>query len=166
MSDPSISARRGPCNLHFNNMSPRAVARQNLIVSAVNEALRRNLISLECEPFAPAAFEYEIGGIPCVGHVYDAGYDEVAVHVTAVPTEQGRRFIHCAILSGYDRERFGGAVTFEWLERRAGKYLQSGSTDTFHASRPMTKVLSALRIEPMGFSTRPVMTNALRLRGC
>jgi hypothetical protein len=129
------------------------MARQNLLVAAVNEALTRQLITLECVPFAPAAFEFTLGGYLIAAHVRDAGFDEVSVHVTAAPTEEGRRLISCALLHGRDRSRFGEATTFDWLERRTGKYLQSGVT--YHGAKEITKALAALRVEPLGFGVEP-----------
>ena len=132
--------------------SPRTMARQNLLVAAVNEALTRQLITLECEPVTPATFEFTLDGRPVISYVDDAGFDEVTVHVTCRPTALGQRDIHCAIL--HEWRKFGEAVTFGWLERRSGKYLQSGID--YHGTKQITKALGALMVEPRGFDTKPV----------
>ena len=60
-------------------MSVRAKARQNALVIVVNTALERRLITLECRPFEPTAFELMIGPYPSIAHVRDCGFDEVAI---------------------------------------------------------------------------------------
>jgi hypothetical protein len=45
-------------------MSTRATARQNLLVAAINTALERDLITLECEPVTSTVFEFNIGPYP------------------------------------------------------------------------------------------------------
>ncbi len=132
--------------------SSRTMARQNLLVAAVNEALTHQLITLECEPVTPATFEFTLDGRPVISYVDDAGFDEVTVHVTCRPTALGQRDIHCAIL--HEWRKFGEAVTFGWLERRSGKYLQSGID--YHGTKQITKALGALMVEPRGFDTKPV----------
>ncbi len=133
------------------NMSTRAIAGQNLIVAAVNEALTRRLITLECELATQATFEFTLAGHPVIAYVNDAGFDEVSVHATCCPTKLGREFIESAI--SYEWRRFGEATVFGWLERRTGKYLQSGYIYSYHGTKEITKALGALVVEPLGFGT-------------
>jgi hypothetical protein len=131
--------------------STRAIARQNLLVAAVNVALTRRLIALECELATQASFEFTLDGHPVIAHVNDAGFDEVSVHAICRPTEQGREFIECAALSEW--RNFGEATIYGWLERRSGKYLQSSFV--YHGTKEITKALGALVVEPLGFGTKP-----------
>jgi hypothetical protein len=132
--------------------SARAMAGQNLIVASVNTALTRRLIALECELATQAKFEFTLDGRPVIAYVNDAGFDEVSVHAICCPTELGREFIRCEILHGW--REYGEAVTFGWLERRSGKYLQSGVI--YHGTKEITAALGALVVEPLGFGTKPV----------
>ncbi len=77
--------------------STRTRARINLMASAVNTALTRDLITLECAPARSAAFEYELAGMPVLVHIRDAGFDEVRFNVMCCPIEMGREFIDCAL---------------------------------------------------------------------
>jgi hypothetical protein len=126
--------------------SARAMAGQNLLVAAVNTALTRRLIALECELATQASFEFTLDGHPVTAYVNDAGFDEVSVHVTCRPTKLGRDSIRCVILHGW--REYGEAVTFGWLERRSGKYLQSGID--YHGTKEITAALGALVVEPLG----------------
>jgi hypothetical protein len=132
--------------------STRAMAGQNLIVASVNTALTRRLIALECELATQASFEFTLDGHPVSAYVNDAGFDEVSVHAICRPTELGHEFIECAVLSEW--RRFGEATVYSWLERRAGKYLQS--TSEYHGTKEITAALGALVVEPLGFGTKPI----------
>lgn len=57
--------------------SIRGTARQNLLVATVNVALERQLITLDCQPFQAARFEFELAGLPVLAHVSDGSFDEV-----------------------------------------------------------------------------------------
>ena len=57
--------------------SIRGTARQNLLVATVNVALERQLITLDCQPFKAARFEFELAGLPVLAHVSDGSFDEV-----------------------------------------------------------------------------------------
>jgi uncharacterized protein YndB with AHSA1/START domain len=91
------SRTRGACRM---KLSTRTTARQNLVVASINTALERGLITLECEPFKPATFEFNLGPYPVVAHINDAGFDEVNVKAIVCPTELGRRTLRCAVLHG------------------------------------------------------------------
>jgi hypothetical protein len=134
--------------------SQRKMARQNLLVASVNAALEQHLITLECEPVVSTKFEFNIGAYPVIASVADAGFDEVSIKAIVNPTELGRRTAKCAVWNGF--RRFGEATTFAWLERRCGKYLQSGVE--YHGTQAVTEYLGALAITPLGFGTKPTKT--------
>ena len=52
--------------------SIRGTARQNLLVATVNVALERQLITLDCQPFKAARFEFKLAGLPVLAHVSDS----------------------------------------------------------------------------------------------
>jgi hypothetical protein len=131
--------------------SHRATVRQNLLVATVNTALERGLIALECEPVTSAVFEFNVETYPVIASVADAGFDEVAIHAIVNPTDLGRQTAQCAVL--YEWRRFGEATTFAWLERRSGKYLQSGVN--YHGTKAVTAYLGGVAITPLGFGTKP-----------
>lgn len=133
-------------------MSMRAKARQNLMVAAVNAAIEQGVITLECEPVTSAVFEFVLGPYPVIASVSDAGFDEVSIHVIALPTALGRRFVEAAVF--YEHKKFGGAYASGWLERRDGKYLQSGFI--YYGRKTVTEVLSMLTVKPLGFGTHPI----------
>ena len=46
-------------------------------MATVNVALERQLITLDCQPFKAARFEFELAGMPVLAHVSDGSFDEV-----------------------------------------------------------------------------------------
>jgi hypothetical protein len=132
-------------------MSTTAKARQNFQVAAVNAALERQLITLDCQPVEDTTFEFELLGLPAVGRVHDIGFDEVSIKAILDPTPLGQKFVSCTIWHGF--RRFGVATVWGDLERRTGKYLQT--VGTYHGRRDITEKLSGLTIVPNGFGVEP-----------
>lgn len=131
--------------------SVRGKARMNLLVATVNAALERGLISLDCTPFESDCFEFELAGLPVKACVHDAGFDEIKIGAIVAPTALGKRCAGSAIFG--ERKRFGAAITGAWLERRTGKYLQTGVN--YHGAKDVTKALAELIVVPNGFGTKP-----------
>jgi hypothetical protein len=132
-------------------LSTRAKARQNLLVASINTALERGLITLECEPFESATFEFELAGLPVIARVHDIGFDEVSVKTIVNPTKLGRKYTSCTIW--HEFRKFGVACASGDLERRTGKYLQT--VGSYHGAKDVTPLLSNLTIVPNGFGTKP-----------
>jgi hypothetical protein len=132
-------------------ISTRVKIRENLLVSAVNIALERELITLACEPVVAATFEYELGGLPILAHVSDIGYDEVSLHINCCPTELGREFIRSS--HHYEWQKFGQVLAWGCLERRTGKYLHTAVS--YHGSKEITAKLASITVTPLGFGTKP-----------
>jgi hypothetical protein len=132
-------------------MSVRAKARQNALVIVVNTALERRLITLECRPFEPTAFELMIGPYPSIAHVRDCGFDEVAIKLICCPTDLGRKAVGTAIMCRW--QPFGQALANAWLERRTGKYLQT--TMGYYGTKFITSGLAALSVTPHGYDLQP-----------
>jgi hypothetical protein len=130
--------------------SNKAKARQNILVSVVNTALERGLLTLACEPLVSATFEYTLAGLPMIAEIHDVGFDEVHLYAYCCPTDLGRTHIGAF---PHEWKRFGAAWTFGCLERRTGKYLQT--TVSFNGSRIVTAQLASVVIEPVGFGLHP-----------
>ena len=121
-------------------------------MSAINEALALKLITLDCEKFGPGMLEYRLDIFPVIAAVWDAGFDEIRINVLCCPTPMGRRCIQSCVPT-YDWKRFGEALSFGWLERRTGKYIQSGVS--YHGTRLVTQKLATLKLAANGFATKP-----------
>jgi hypothetical protein len=132
--------------------SNKAKARQNILVSVVNTALERGLLSLSPAPLEPTTFEYTLAGLPVIAEIHDVGFDEVHLYAHCCPTAVGRRHVG-AFHHSYNWKRFGEAWAFGCLERRTGKYLQT--TVTFNGSRIVTAQLASVVIKPDGFGLHP-----------
>ena len=132
-------------------MGIRDKARQNLLVAAVNVALERQLITLDCQPIETTIFEFELAGLPVLASVTDIGFDEVSVKTLVAPTELGRSFIKTALFHG--SRRFGAATAWGVLERQSGGYLQT--TGNYRGAKVVTEKLSELTIVPDGFGLEP-----------
>jgi hypothetical protein len=131
--------------------SVRRRAKQNLQVAAVNEALDRNLFTLERGPVESATFEFTIGSHQAIASIRDGGHDEVQFTAVVDPTELGREFLGCPIT--HEHLRFGRATTGFWLERRIGKYIQACAS--YHGGNDINAALAAVCVEPKGFDAEP-----------
>lgn len=130
------------------SMSPKAKAREALLVSAINTALERGLIELESsDSVKKGSFEFQLGGLPVLAYVSSSDY-EIWVQVMVDPTELGRQCLSAGI-SHQRRQKYAGAMSAGWLERQRGKYLQHGVM--YSGRRETTQTLSALSVEPRGY---------------
>lgn len=133
--------------------SKRQKAWRNLMVSAVNAALAQKLFTLRPGdnrwPAAPGGglFEFTLGnGLPALGSIHDAGYNELTVQAVVNPKE--RRLF--AANAGFE---MGDAVGTTWLERTRGYWMQSAD-DLFSCRRALLEPLVALLVEPLGYGDR------------
>ena len=134
----------------------RQKAWRNLMVLAVNEALRRRLFSLRPDDnrwpshktFDSHTFEFQMstGDLARV-KVSDIGYAEIAVDVMLNPRKGGSPQAYYSTLKECD------TVAMCWLERRDGAWLQS-ALDSFRCKRPVLERLFALEVEPLGFGDK------------
>jgi hypothetical protein len=132
--------------------SNRTLARQNLLVATVNKALEMRLFTLDAgKKIEPSFFDLTIGGYPVKAYVNDAGFDEVLVEAVVCPTTDKPNYVWRFV----DREwrKRGSAMGRGWLERRTGKYLQTGYC--WHGTKAMTKSLAALTVRSAGFDLKP-----------
>jgi hypothetical protein len=127
------------------NLQPPALrnsARKNLLVTAVNVALSRGLITLDGTPFENVTFEFELAGLPVLACVCDAGCNELSIHTIVCPTELGKQWACVTIV--HQRAMFGAAVAVGWLDRKTGRFLKV--TGDYHASNAITPVLAGLMV--------------------
>ena len=140
-------------SIEYNNDRKRAW--RNLLVSAINEALRLRLFSLrpDDDRWANAdkgegvTYDFTlINGLPARGYVEPIGYAELSVHVAVNPKKDGVR----DYLAGFSA---GDAFARGWLERERGAWLQS-ATKLFNCRKNLLSVLAAMAVEPHGYGDR------------
>ncbi|MCA1326396.1 hypothetical protein [Herbaspirillum sp. alder98] len=134
----------------------RQKAWRNLMVSAVNEALRRRLFSLRLDDnrwpshqtMGSHIFEFQLttGDLARV-KIRDIGHSEIAVEVMLNPRTGGSPNAYYATLQECD------AVAMSWLERRDGAWLQS-ALDSFRCKRHVLERLLTLEVEPLGYGDK------------
>lgn len=145
--------------------SARRRAWRNALVAGINEAIRRRLFSLRPgDNRWPGAqfedrgqqeahvFRFEIEGIPAVASLWDAGWDEISVHVALWPTENGERMVAAANAGFYAGELFASG----WLERKEGAWLQvssdSGKNWSFKCRRNRLAQVAGLTLKASGYA--------------
>jgi hypothetical protein len=143
----------------------RLRAWRNAMVAVINEALARRLFSLRAgDNRWPGAdfvdrgrqkahiFRFEIGGIPAIASLWDAGWDEISVHVAFWPTEGAANIVAASNAGFYAGEMFASG----WLERREGAWLQvgsdSGSNWSFRCRRNRLAQVASLALKPSGYA--------------
>lgn len=138
--------------------SERSKAWRNLMVAAVNEALRQKLFSLRPDDnrwqgsetsrqtYVEAIFTFDLpNGMPVKACVTDAGFGEIKIDATARPDNQRTRAVD---------QHFAGALSgYVWVERRRGAWLQSCDT-SFHGKRALTPLVAELDVQPTGYGDR------------
>jgi len=129
---------------------------RNLMVAAINEALRRRLFSLRpddnrwsaYDAFGSHVFEFVLPtGDRARVKLRDIGHAEIAVDVMLNPRRSGSPNAYYATLQECD------AVAMSWLERKDGAWLQS-ALDSFRCKRPVLERLLSLEVEPLGYGDK------------
>lgn len=148
--------------------STRRRAWRNAMVAAINEAIERRLFSLRPgdnrwfgRPInrhrvqQANVFRFQVDGkIPAIASLWDAGWDEISVHVALWPTDEADHRIAWA------NAGFGAGEVFAsgWLERRTGAWLQvsseSGQGWSFRCRAPRLETVAAIQVEPRGYADR------------
>jgi hypothetical protein len=137
---------------------------RNIMVAAINAALEQKLLflkpgdnrwpgALKKDPHGRAqghVFRFVFGnGIPAVGYVSDAGWDEVSIHAALWPTKEGERWV-AASNAGF---LAGDAFAAGWLERLKGAWLQSSNT-LFNCRKARMATIAEASVSPHGFGDR------------
>lgn len=144
----------------------RDKAWRNAMVAAINAGLQQNLFTLvpgdnrwpvtsdsDERRKRRCVFRFDIGEVPAIGYVSDAGYDELSIHVALWPTKDGDRWVEC-----WNADFAAGDVFASgWLERRDGAWLQTPidvSRTSLACRKEKLSVVAALNVEPNGFADR------------
>lgn len=136
--------------------SPRKKAWRNMMVAAINEGLRQKRFSLKpgvnnwgdksnYPKVRACVFAFNLTpNLPAKVIIFDAGWDELTIHVAINPTEN---------FSGAWGQKFnaGDAIASGWLERRDGAWLQFSKKPTFSCRKEILEELASLNISPLGF---------------
>ena len=138
--------------------SARWWAWRNLMVAAVNAGIDQRLFGLSPEDnWWPGAgpeshqcpeFVYRFsfdGGLTAVASVNAISGDELSIAVVVNPRDASDA------PSSFSGLEDGHATAHGWVERRLGAWLQDGG-EAFHSKRALQPRLSAIRIEPLGYS--------------
>jgi hypothetical protein len=144
--------------------SLRKQAWRNAMVAGINAGIEQRLFTIrpgdnrwdgwvgEREKNRGATYSFEVDGIPGIGFVSDAGYDELAIHVALWPTAEGERFVEAGNGGLYAGELFASG----WLERRKGAWLQvSNDVATgwsFRSRRDRLRTVAVMQVRPHGFA--------------
>ncbi|MDQ0358967.1 hypothetical protein J2S22_005923 [Rhodoplanes tepidamans] len=147
--------------------SCRLRAWRNAMVAGINASLARQLFSLRPGDNRwpgvsrdnnirqqPHVFRFEIEEIPAIASLWDAGWDEISVHVAFWPTDEAEHRIPAANAGFHAGELFASG----WLERRNGAWLQvasdSGRNWSFHCRKQRLSRASAITVHPAGYADR------------
>lgn len=144
----------------------RRRAWRNMLVSGINTGIQRRLFTIrpgdnrwpgrEGDQYGvkhPYVFTFDIEGIPALGSVHDAGYDELSIHVALWPTPDGAKWVGAA-QAGF---LAGDAYASGWLERRDGAWLQvssQGLGETFSCRQNRLSGVAGLEVLPKGYGDR------------
>lgn len=147
--------------------SRRRRAWRNAMVAGINEGLARRFFSLRPgdnrwpganrerhERKEAHVYRFAIGGIPAVASLWDAGWDEISVHVALWPTPDAEQIVPAANAGFHAGELFASG----WLERRNGAWLQVSSDSTqrwsFRCRQHRLPEVAALDVRPAGYADR------------
>ncbi len=149
---------------NINYKSMRDKAWRNIIVSAVNEGLRRRVFSLKADDnrwegwsesrgsgtVYSATFDFTLdNGLPVKAYVADAGFGELAINVAVCPTDQANDFVG-AYEAGFAA---GEAFAAAWIERERGAWIQS-ATSSLKCRKALLEPLSSMIVRPAGYGDR------------
>jgi len=133
----------------------------NVMVAAINAGIDQRLFTIlpgdnrwldagDPNRRETQVFHFEVDGIPSVGTVHDAGFDELGIHVALWPTPEAPRRAK-AYNAGFAA---GEAFASGWLERRDGAWLQFSEKPNFRCRAARLKRLAELNIRPKGYANR------------
>jgi hypothetical protein len=134
----------------MTNKSARERTWRNIMVAAINEALRIGRLDLSPETSPDEnPFEFELAGLPVRVRLGDVGWNEVSVVVRINPNDAR---------SLPKRLRREDALARGWLERKDGRWLQTSASGR-HPSRwslsitnELKPIIASMEIEPNGYA--------------
>ena len=126
---------------------------RNLMVAAINAGIEQHVFELdgtssEGPRDAPdLVYEFAFCDLPAVACAADVGFDELGIYAALLPTRRGRDLII------YNDAGFeaGAAFAVGWLERRAGKWLQSSGGPILSCRKRLLDLIAEAVIEPAGY---------------
>jgi predicted transcriptional regulator len=131
--------------------TPRLVAWRNMMIAAINAGLEQHLFGLDAGDNRWAGenpiYRFTFGTMPAIACVGDAGFGELIFHVAARPTQNAEEWIRA------DNAGFlaGDAFAAGWLERRAGKWLQTSGGPICAFRRNMLPAVLQTEVRPSGY---------------
>jgi len=145
----------------------RWMAWRNIMVATINAAIERRLISIlpgdnrwpganikqSNGRFESHSFDFEVGGIPGVGYVSDAGFDELTIHGAFWPAKDGKYQIRAMGLKNPGFHA-GEAVARGWLERRDGAWLQTWASPAISCRVSRLHQAARLQIAARGYADK------------
>lgn len=153
MTSLSLSKRRGI----KRHESMRELAWRNMMILAINEGLRQNILPTHKNNLRPQSFtephvykfliDGKIGAIACVSY---AGYDELAIRVSFWATEKADEVIKSC--NGWFRA--GEAYAFGWLMCRNGEMTLQGFDNGICCGRHLMKTVSSMKTQALGYEDR------------
>lgn len=138
--------------------SLRDRAWRNMLVAAINAGIEQKLFSvrpgdnrwLSTERESTHVFSFVFGdGIPAIASLFDAKWDEIAVHVALWPTARGVELLP-AWNAGFHA---GEAFATGWLERKNGAWLQT-NTESLKCRQKFLRTVAEIELKPKGFGDR------------
>jgi hypothetical protein len=149
-------------SIHYK--SQRDKAYRNVVVTAVNEGLKRKLFTLLPDDnrwpgWEGAAnrngrskvyWEFELpNGLPAKAYAADAGFSELAIHVAICPTKNASEWLS-SYQAGFSA---GDAFAASWIERDRGAWIQS-ALGSFKCRKVLLNQLAEMEVRPAGFGDR------------
>lgn len=140
--------------------SRRSWAWRNAMVGATNAGIEQRLFTIRpgdnrwsgvAKPRSNGhVFRFSVGGIPALGYVSDAGYDELSIHVALWPSLDGESWIAASNAKFLAGESFAAG----WVERRHGAWLQYSGAPSIACRRSRLAAVCALTLRPKGYADR------------
>jgi hypothetical protein len=124
------------------------------MVAGINAGLQQEVFGLEpgdnrwAEVKQEFIYYFVFLDLPAIASVRDAGYGELSVHVAVKPTGDAERWIVC----GNAGFLVGDGFASGWLERQAGKWLQTSQVGNSSFRLYLLPVLASASVEPNGFA--------------
>ncbi|MGY2803986.1 hypothetical protein [Bradyrhizobium sp. USDA 4506] len=157
-ADVIRTASSGARNIDYGQ-SKRLRAWRNAMVAGINAGIDQGLFTPRpgenrWPPADPTrgddgrSYRFILEGIPAIGWVRDAGWDELSIHVALWPTPDSEERVRAAN-AGFSA---GELVASGWLERRDGAWLQVGSSPHFCCRKHRLNQVAALDIRPKGYA--------------
>jgi len=143
-------------DIEYTSLRDRAW--RNMLVAAINAGIEQKLFSVRpgdnrwpvTEHERTHVFHFTFGnGIPAIASLFDAGWDEISIHVALWPTTRGIEFVR-SWNAGFIA---GEAFATSWLERKNGAWLQS-NTKSLRCRQSLLRTVAEVDVKPKCFGDR------------